>query len=130
LPRVGQKYFKQYNFQVRHRELLTLIIDLKSMNENSMIVKVESLLEQEMKSLQLLFERHQFHTIALYKEIPELGEVFDPKTASVKPKLLGKNSQFSMSQRSFSRYSNGARPTKSPKCNIYFQVKEILKYDV
>ena len=94
------------------------------MNENNMIVKVESLLEQEMKSLQLLFERHQFHTIALYKEIPELGEVFDPKTASVKPKLLGKNSQFSSSQRSFSRYStNGARPTKSPKCKTFFQAK-------
>jgi len=88
---------------------------MSSMHENNFVVKVDSLLEQEMKSLQLLFERHHFQNIALYKEIPELADVFDPKTVTVRPKLVSKNSQFSMSQKSFSRYSNGAKITKSPK---------------
>lgn len=69
-----------------------------------------------MKSLKLLFDRHQFKKIALYKEIPELGDAFDYKTGSLKPKSFNKSPQFSMSQKSFSRYSNGGKPTKSPKC--------------
>jgi len=71
-----------------------------------------------MKSLQLLLEKHHFQKVALYKEVAEAGETFDTKTGTMKSKLGNKNSQFSMSQKSFSRYSNGGKLTKSPKCNF------------
>jgi hypothetical protein len=85
------------------------------MSDNAIMLKTDSLMEQEMSSLKLLFDRHHFQKIVLYKETSELGDTFDSKTASYKPKLFNKSPQFS--QKSFSRVSNG-KSSKSPQGKI------------